>query len=107
MQFLVIIKPKPDHDAIALRSLLKEENLRAWTMVKEGVLRSIWYLPPPSPGAEGPGGTVCILECADDAEAQSRIGRLPLVQNHLVNVEMLQLNPMNGLELLFGENSQN
>ncbi len=106
MQFLVILKPKPDHDENALRSFLKEENVHAWTMMTEGVLRSLWYLSPPSSGAKGPGGTVCILECADDAEAQSQINRLPLVQNHFVSVELLQLNPFNGFELLFEKNDQ-
>ncbi len=41
MQFMVILKLKPEHDADALRSVLKEENLQAWIMLTEGVLRSL------------------------------------------------------------------
>ena len=106
MQYMVILKAKPDHDADALRSVLKQENLEAWTMVTEGVLRSQWYLPPLTSGTKSPGGSVCILECADDAEAQRQISRLPLVQNDFVSAELLQLTPFRGFEFLFEKREQ-
>ena len=105
MQFLVIIKPKPDLAEDALHPIIRKENVEAWAMVTEGILRSLWYLPPSSSGAKGPGGTVCILECADGAEARRQIDRLPLVRNGFVSIELLHLNPFSGFELLFAEDN--
>ena len=101
MQFLLIFKPKSELAEDALRPIIKKENVEAWKMVTEGILRSLWYLPPPSAEAKSPGGSVCIFECADEAEVRKQIDRLPLVKNGFVSVELLQLNPFKGFELLF------
>lgn len=106
MQFLLISKQKPDVAEDALRSLVKKENLEAWAMMKEGVLRSLWYLLPVSADAKGPSGSVCLLECADSVEARRQINRFPLVLNGFVDIELLQLDPFNGFELLFAQGSE-
>lgn len=103
MQFLVIFRPKPDVTDDMLRPALEHETAETWEMMMQGILRSIWYLPPDPPKHHGPSGNVILLECLDEADARNRISQLPLVRNDLVSAELLTLNPFDGFELLFAK----
>ena len=49
----------------------------------------------------GPLGTVTLLECADQHEAEAQCRKLPFVANGVVTLELVQLAPCTAYELLF------
>lgn len=97
MQFLAIMKGKPDAPGEKMRSLSKPETARAWEMTKADVLRTLWYIP----GSDGPLGTVALLECADRQEAERHCQEFPFVANGLVGLELVPLTPCTAYEMLF------
>ncbi len=73
-------------------------------MLKEGTLRSSWYIASDSPEAQGPyAGSIILLECADEEEARNQVDRFPLVQKNFVSVDLLPLLPFDAFEFLFGD----
>ncbi len=99
MQFLAIMKGKPSTPREKMVPLAKQETLEAWAMTKADVMRSLWYIP----GAEGPAGTVALLECTDQLEAEARCKALPFVVNGVVSLEIIPLGPCTAYEMLFGQ----
>jgi muconolactone delta-isomerase len=94
MQFLVLMRLKPDTDRARLMALAKPEAAKAWEMVTSGVLRSIHLI-------KGPAGAVLLFEADDQGQVQAQVARLPLVEAGVVTVEILPLEPFTGWALLF------
>ena len=94
MQFLAILKIKPNVTGEQIGPLLKPEAAHVWEMTLAGVLRSIHYI-------KGPIGAVLLLEVNDEHEAETHIGRLPMVEQGLLSVEILPLTPYAGFAALF------
>ena len=97
MQFLAIMRGKPGTPKERLASLQKQETVESWKMAKADVLRSLWYIP----GRDGPLGTVAILECADQEDAEAHCRQFPFVVNGVVGLELMPLGPCTAYELLF------
>ncbi len=93
------MKGKPGTPRETMVPLAKRETLDAWAMAKADVMRSLWYIP----RAEGPAGTVALLECADQREAEARCRALPFVVNGVVSLEIIPLAPCTAYEMLFGQ----
>lgn len=94
MQFLAILKLKPETTGDELGPLLKSEASEVWDMQCSGELRSIHYI-------AGPTGAVLLLETMDEATAAGRIRQLPMVARGLLSVEILALTPFTGFASLF------
>jgi hypothetical protein len=94
MQFLAILKIKPDTPREKLGPLLKPEAAHAWEMWASGVLRSAHYI-------QGPVGAVLSLEVGSREEAERTLDTLPLVSGGLVSVEILALTPFTAFAALF------
>lgn len=97
MQFLVIMKADPQSPKERLASLQRKETVEAWEMTKADVLRALWYIP----SNEGPIGTVAILECASQKEAEAYCSKFPFVVNGVVSLELIALSPCTAYEMLF------
>ena len=63
-------------------------------MLTAGFLRSVHFI-------KGPAGAVLLFEAGDEKEVESHVGRLPLVEAGVVNVEILSLTPFTGFAALF------
>jgi hypothetical protein len=98
MQYLAVLRVKPGTTREQLGSLAKPEAAAAWEMVCSGALRSIHFI-------EGPVGAVLLFEAGDRAEADALVGRLPMVQQGLLNIEVLPLVPFTGFAALFASSS--
>jgi hypothetical protein len=94
VQYLVILRLKPDATPDKLGPLARPEAARAWEMLAAGVLRSIHFI-------KGPAGAVLLFEAGDESEVAAHAGRLPLVAAGLVTVEVLPLAPFTGFAALF------
>lgn len=94
MQFLAILKVKPDAPREKLGPLLKPEAAHVWEMTTSGVIRSVHYI-------KGPVGAVLMLEAVDEQEAEKHIKQLPMVEHGLLSVEILPLTPFTGFAALF------
>ncbi len=97
MQFLAIMKGNPAVPKETLKSLQRPETIASWEMTKTDVMRTLWYIP----GEHGPLGTVALLECANQQEAESQCGKFPFVVNGVVDLEIIPLTPCTAYELLF------
>jgi hypothetical protein len=94
VQYLVILRLKPDTTADQLAPLTKPEAAKAWEMIAAGVLRSVHFI-------NGPAGAVLLFEAGDETEVAGHVGQLPLVEAGAVTVEILPLVPFTGLAALF------
>lgn len=94
MQFLAILKVKPDTTREKLGPLLKPEAAHAWEMTTSGILRSVHYI-------RGPLGAVLLLETVDEEEAEKHVKHLPMVEHGLLSFEILPLTPFTGFAALF------
>ena len=94
MQFLAILKVKPDAPRAKLGSLIKPEASHVWDLTTSGILRSAHYI-------KGPVGAVLLLEAADEQEADQHVRELPMVEQDLLSVEILALTPFTGFAALF------
>lgn len=75
--------------------LLKAEASAVWALSKQDVLRDIWFTPDHR--------AVFMLECADAAAAHEVLRSLPLYREGLIDFEVTELSPYDGLERLFAE----
>jgi muconolactone delta-isomerase len=94
VQYLVVMRQKPDATADKLATLAKPEAAKAWEMLAADALRSIHFI-------KGPTGAVLMFEADDQKEVEAHVGRLPLVGAGLVTVEVLPLAPFTGFAALF------
>jgi muconolactone delta-isomerase len=94
MQFLAVMRLKPDTDRARLTALGKPEAAKAWEMVAAGVLRSLHFI-------KGPAGAVLLFEANAQSQVEAQVAQLPLVEAGLATVEILPLVPFTGWEPLF------
>jgi muconolactone delta-isomerase len=94
MQFLVVMRLKPDTDKAKLIALARPEAAKTWELMASGVLRSIHLI-------KGPAGAVLLFEADDEKQVEAQVGQLPLVQAGAVTFEILSLVPFTAWELLF------
>jgi len=73
MQFIAIMKIRAETTTENLMSLNVAETVKCWDMVKADILRALWFLP----GEPMPSGTVALMECTDQKEAESQCNELP------------------------------
>ncbi len=97
MQYLAILKLKPDTSTEKLGPHMRPEAAKAWEMLASGVLRSLHFIQ----GGHGPAGAALLLECATQHEAENHLKSLPLVEHNLATVEVLALTPFTGFAMLF------
>jgi hypothetical protein len=95
MRILVIERDIPGVESRRMRPLLKAEASAVWALTKQDVLRDIWFTPDHR--------AVLMLECADEASAREVLRSLPLYREGLIDFEITELFPYDGLERLFTE----
>lgn len=96
MKILALEKELPGVTAGDFAPHLKAEALRVWSLYQANVIREIYF-------RQDSSEAVLILECADAAEAQSRLNTLPLVKAGLITFEIIPLVAYPGFSRLFGE----
>ncbi len=62
------------------------ERERVRELYRDGIVRSIW-------SRKDAAGAVMLLECADEAEANSAVESLPLARRGMLEVQILPLGP--------------
>ncbi len=97
MQFLAIMKIRPESSKEKLELFNVAETVRTWKLYKSDALRTIWFIP----GEPIPSGTVALLECADQEEAESLCREFPFVINEIAGLEVIPLAPGTFYEMLF------
>ena len=94
MQFLAILKVKPETTREQIGPLMKPEAAHVWEMMTSDALRSIHYI-------KGPSGAVLLFEAGDEQEVRKHVDHLPMVEHGLLSVEILPLTPFAGFTALF------
>lgn len=94
MKILALEREKPGLTAADFEPHLKEEAARAWQLVKEGIVREMYFNPLEQT-------VVALLECADLEEARRILDTMPLVQRGLIHFDIIPLMSYTGLERLF------
>jgi len=97
MQFLAIMKIKPEVSKETVESFNVAETLKTWEMYKSNQLRMIWFIP----NKPIPSGTIALLECADQKQAESLCREFPFVINNVAGLEVVPLAPGTFYEMLF------
>ena len=97
VQFLALLKTKPDTPREKIGPLLKPEAAKVWEMLAAGVLRSIHYIN----GSQSPVGAALLFEVNDRVAVEAHVKQLPLVEHGLLSVEVLPLSPFTGFATLF------
>lgn len=95
MRILVIERDVPGVESRRMRPLLKAEASAVWALKKGDVLREIWFT--------ADHRAVLMLECVDEASAREVLRSLPLYREGLIDFEVAELFPYDGLERLFAE----
>lgn len=73
---------------------LRAEAAMLWRLVQEGTVREAYF-------RQDRSAAVLVLECADAAEAEQALSRLPLVEAGLIAFDVLPLIPYPGFSRLF------
>ncbi len=97
MQFLAIMKISPEISKEQVESFNVAETVKTWEMYKSDALRTIWFIP----NKPIPSGTVALLECADQEEAESLCREFPFIINKIAGLEVIPLAPGTFYEMLF------
>ncbi len=95
MQFLAILRMRPDAAEPEQAAVRNPEVRKVWELVKTDIIRSIHFIASPARGA------VLLLEAADLAQANLHVHALPAVQARLLEPEIIGLVPFTGYEALF------
>ncbi|HTP70276.1 MAG TPA: muconolactone Delta-isomerase family protein [Dongiaceae bacterium] len=94
MKILALEKQLPKTTEDRLRPYLKEEAIRVWELLQQGILREIYF-------RADARAAVLILECASGEEARCILNTLPLVREKLIAFDIVPLVPYPGLSRLF------
>lgn len=94
MKFLAIGHPLPEASSSEISRLNLSEMEYVWSRYKSGAIREMYER------ADGR-GVVLILELDDEVAARTLLDKLPLAQEHLIKVEMIELRPFSMLSALF------
>ena len=96
MKLLALEREVPGVDAAQFTDeLLRAEALTAWELQQAGVIRELYF-------RADAHMAVLVLECADIAEAEAVLARLPLVGAGLIAFEVIPLAAYPGFARLFG-----
>lgn len=98
MKILAILRPPENTDVReAIMRHLREELESLWGLYRTGFVREMYA--PRGPGA------ILILEAVSIEDARSRLAELPLLSNHIMQLELIELNPFGAIERLFAAES--
>jgi hypothetical protein len=96
VKLLALMRPGGDADVRAAVAVRAHAELQAlWELYRGGVVREMY-----SPG--GP-GAVLVLEASSAREAARALSVLPLLADRIMVLEVMELHPFAGLELLFSD----
>ena len=95
MKILAIEKELPGIKDYENNSVFKHEAYSVWELYMQGIIREFYF-------RGDKNEAVLILECANIREAKRHLGKLPLVQNKLIEFDLIPLIPYPGFERLFG-----
>jgi hypothetical protein len=99
MRILAILRPADGTDVRgALMEHAREEMHALWDLYRGGFVREMY-----SPG--GP-GAVLVLESESVDAAAEQLASLPLLVNHIMTLELIQLHPFSALQVLFGDQNR-
>ena len=94
MKLLALLRPPQGSDVReALAAHAHQELLALWELYSEDWVREM-YLP-------GGPGAVLVLEADSREAATERLRRLPLVSDHVMELELIELQPFRPIQLLF------
>jgi len=97
MKVLAILRPPVGADVRAgVASHAVDELHALWQLYRDGTVREMY-----SPG--GP-GAILVLEADSLAAARSILGRLPLLADSVMSLEVIELRPFAALQVLFSGN---
>ncbi len=94
MKILALEVGKPGAHPDQFAQHLKAEAMHVWSLYESGIVRELYF-------RQDRSDAVLILECADAAEAQVHLDRLPLVQAGLISFDLIPLIPYSGFTRLF------
>jgi hypothetical protein len=91
MKILAIEKEVPGVDwSMVNKELLAQEALDVYRMYLSEQLREHYF--------NEQNCAVLVLECESKVQAQTLLGKLPLVQHHLIAFEIMELHPYTGYD---------
>ncbi|WP_159084682.1 superoxide dismutase [Dongshaea marina] len=95
MQILAISKTNEGTTPDKVRPLMEAEVKHTLESYLEGSIRNFWF-------KVGTRGVVFMLECANEEEAQAKLGELPLVKAGFLDFDLISLQPLTPLGTLIG-----
>jgi hypothetical protein len=98
MKILAIEKVCPGSKTELIQARLEPEASKVWELYQKGIIREAYFQ------AEFH-EAVLMLECADELEARTVIGTLPLVEAGLIDFTLIPLVPYDGFARLFTSRS--
>lgn len=94
MRFIATSKDTNSADWYGKEEILRNEALRIWNLQQEEIVRDIWFT---QPGNDA----ILVLECDNLETAQALVADFPLVKAGLIEFQIVQIKPYNGLRRLF------
>jgi hypothetical protein len=96
MKILAILRPRDAADApSAVMKHAREELNALWVLYRSGFVREMY-----SPGAPG---AILVLEADSHEDAAKQLADLPLLANHIMTLELIDLHPFSAMQMLFGD----
>ena len=95
MKILVMPKPREGVTRETLTPHVAAEIQAVWELYARGIVREFYTR------ADEPGRVVLMIEAASVGEAQNALAALPFQRAHLVDFELIPLEPFTGLSRLF------
>ena len=96
MKILAILRPPDGTDARGAVMKHASEELHAlWDLFRTGFVREMY-----SPG--GP-GAILVVEADSIEDAADRLAELPLLVNHIMTLELIELHPFAAMQMLFSD----
>ena len=93
MKILAIEKDLPDVNDNDYRPWLEAEARKVWDLQQTGLIREMYFT--------DENFAVLMLEADDKDHAREILGELPLVKNHLIDFEIMELKAYTGFARLF------
>ncbi len=94
MKILAIVDVVPGTDLTTLRAELPSEVRGTWSLFAQGIVREAYATARPT-------RVVFVLEAADAADAERKLGALPLLARGALEAEYVELHPFVNWSMLF------
>ena len=94
MKYLVLLTPAAGKKVEDIAPHMVAEIKAVWESYNNGVLREFYFSP-------GPPVVTLIYEVADEATLHSELDRLPMIQEHLLDRQVVALGPFVQFQALF------